>query len=282
MYSQAITHLHRTAFIIAIDCSTSMQGLTKLNNKIMRKADAVAIVCNYIIDELLERATRRSEVRNYYDISVIGYQNSDIVPIIPDNCRKFVSISELAKEAKHPKAWCFTAESSEENPDFLLREWIKPLAEGRTPMHAALTHIYTIVQEWCSRSENRQSFPPIVFNISDGEANDATPDELVDIAQQICQTGTEDGNTLLINIHLGKLNDDASEIFPTDGNFTPKSEFQLTLLRMSSLMPKELEELIEEVTTFKGRAPYRGAAFNVTPGELFNILNIGSESINIV
>lgn len=64
-----------------------------LNNKVMRKAEAVAIVCNYIIDELLERATRRSEVRNYYDISVIGYQQHDIAPIIPDNCYKFISIS---------------------------------------------------------------------------------------------------------------------------------------------------------------------------------------------
>jgi hypothetical protein len=281
MYSQAITHLHRTAFIIAIDCSSSMQETTMLNNKEMRKAEAVAIVCNYIIDELLERATRRSEVRNYYDISVIGYQQHDIAPIIPDNCYKFISISELSHQAKRHKAWCFTENSSEENPDFLLREWIKPTAMGLTPMHTALTHIYTLLNDWCSKQENRNSFPPIVFNISDGEANDATPAELIEIAEQIRQTGTEDGNTLFINIHLGKLNDVASEIFPSDGDFVPQSEYQLTLFRMSSLMPKELESIIDEVTTHKGQRPYRGAAFNVTPGELLNILNIGSESINI-
>ena len=258
-----------------------MQGLTKLNDKIMRKADAVAIVCNYIIDELLERATRRSEVRNYYDISVIGYQHTDIVPIIPDHCDKFVSISELAQCAKRPKAWCFSPESSEHKPDFLLREWIKPLAEGRTPMHAALTHIYTRVEEWCSKAENHESFPPIVFNISDGEANDATPEELIHIAEQIRQTGTENGKTLLVNIHLGKIDDPASEIFPSDNGFEASSQYQLTLFRRSSLMPQELESVIEEVSTSKGCGPYRGVAFNVTPGELLNILNIGSESINI-
>ncbi len=284
MYSQPITHLHRTAFLIALDCSTSMQGLTKLNNRVMRKAEAVAVVCNFIIDELLERATRHSDVRNYYDISIIGYTENDITPIIPYHCDKFISISELAKYAPPTKEWCFTSDETNQQADFTLREWVKPLAKGRTPMHAALTHIYTLVERWCAQPENRDSFPPMVFNITDGEANDATPDELVSIAEHIRETGTNDGNTLLINIHLGNLNNEdmaTSEIFPSDFGCHAESEYQMMLYRMSSVMPRELEPVIEAVCPDKRQPPYRAVGFNVTPGELLNILNIGSESINI-
>lgn len=293
MYSQPITHIHRTAFLFALDCSTSMQGLTKLNNKIMRKADAVAVVCNFILDELLERATRNEEVRDYYDISVIGYSKNDITPIIPHRCDRLISIAELVKYAPRTKEWNFEGNANNgdnidnREADFVLREWVKPLAEGRTPMHTALTHIYTLVDRWCSRPENRDSFPPMVFNITDGEANDATQEELITAAEHIRETGTNNGNTLLINIHLGELNDnerdswEPSKIFPSEREFEASSAYEMTLFRMSSPMPQELEAVIEAIGSDRGRPPYRGMGFNVTPGELLNILNIGSDSINI-
>lgn len=284
MYSQTITHLHRTAFIIALDCSSSMQGMTRLNNKEMRKADAVAIVCNYIVDELLARATRGGEVRDYYDIAIIGYNNHDVLPIIPENVNEFISIAALAKRAPQPREYRF--EQSDDNgfstiASFVLREWIKPIAEDLTPMHAALMHVQSLVSRWCSRLENMESFPPIVFNITDGECNDATSDELIAAARGITLTGTNDGNTLLINIHLSSSPDTISDIFPSDGDYHADTEYQMTLYRMSSLMPSTMEPLIEEIGTHRGKGPYRGMAYNITPSELLAILNIGSESINL-
>lgn len=284
MYSQAITHLHRTAFIIAIDCSSSMQGMTRLNNHELSKADAVALVCNYIIDELLARATRGGEVRDYYDIAVIGYNNHDVLPLIPESVNEFISIASLAKRA--PKLREYRFDQSDNNgfcttASFVLREWIKPVAEDLTPMHAALTHIESMVSRWCSRIENMESFPPIVFNITDGECNDASSDELINAARTITNTGTNDGNTLLINIHLSSSPDSKGEIFPSDGEYHAESEYQMTLYRMSSLMPTTMEPLIEEIGTHRGKGPYRGMAYNITPSDLLAILNIGSESINI-
>lgn len=284
MYSQTITHLHRTAFIIALDCSTSMQGMTYLNNKQMHKADAVAIVCNYIIDELLARATRGGEVRNYYDIAVIGYNGQDVLPMIPENVNEFISISTLATRAPMPREYRFDQRLDNglsTTANFVLRDWIKPVTEDFTPMHTALTHIQGMVSRWCSKIENLDSFPPIVFNITDGECNDATSDELIKAARSITQTGTNDGNTLLINIHLSSNPNSQSDIFPSDADYHAESEYQMTLYRMSSLMPRTMEPLIEEIGTHRGKGPYRGMAYNITPSELLAILNIGSESINL-
>ena len=283
MYSKPITHLNRGAIVIAVDCSMSMQEHTFLNNISMSKIEAVAVVCNYLIDELLERATRHGEVRNYYDIAVVGYANKDIVPIIPEYCDRFIPISELSNIAPKIKEWRFgdSAEDPNSKPNYMLRDWIRPMAHGETPMHTALTYIYTLLERWCSKPENQNSFPPIVFNITDGEATDATNDELIDISRQIQTTSTNDGNTLLINILLSRAIDDTSVIFPSDRDFFTETEQMMTLFRMSRIMPESMNPLIEQLTTEGNRAPYRGVAYNVSPDKLLAILNIGSESINL-
>ena len=94
MYEQRITRTHRTAIILVIDCSTSMQELTTINNLRMSKADAIAFACNYLIDELMALATRHDGLRNYYDIAIIGFSGDGIVSLLPSE--GFISIAQLA------------------------------------------------------------------------------------------------------------------------------------------------------------------------------------------
>ena len=157
----------------------------------------------------------------------------------------------------------------------------RPVSPADIPTKSSVWRIPSLVSRWCSRLENMESFPPIVFNITDGECNDATSDELIAAARGITLTGTNDGNTLLINIHLSSSPDTISDIFPSDGDYHADTEYQMTLYRMSSLMPSTMEPLIEEIGTHRGKGPYRGMAYNITPSELLAILNIGSESINL-
>ena len=49
MYSQEITRRHRTAFIIALDQSTSMQEEVRFGRLKMSKAEAVAYTANILI-----------------------------------------------------------------------------------------------------------------------------------------------------------------------------------------------------------------------------------------
>src|SRR5256885_15696862 len=48
--------------------------------------------------------------------------------------------------------------------------WFDPYSKGGTPMCAALKEATKITQTWCQEHPN--GFPPIVINITDGEATD--------------------------------------------------------------------------------------------------------------
>src|SRR2546427_8925328 len=48
--------------------------------------------------------------------------------------------------------------------------WFDPYWKGGTPMCAALKEATEITQTWCQEHPN--GFPPIVINITDGEATD--------------------------------------------------------------------------------------------------------------
>src|SRR5438445_8511671 len=48
--------------------------------------------------------------------------------------------------------------------------WFDPYSKGGTPMCAALKEATRIVETWCQ--EHPKGFPPIVINITDGEATD--------------------------------------------------------------------------------------------------------------
>ena len=256
-----------------------------LNRVPMRKIEAVATLCNYLIDELLERAKRHDEVRNYYDIAVLGYSGADVRSMLPiDTATGFVAINRLAEVAPKPRTIVFeqhTDDGRTTDAAFTLREWIKPEAHGKTPMFQALSRVYNMVEAWCAKADNRESFPPIIFHITDGECNDATDADLINIAKSICNTSTEEGNTLLINIHLSPYDELPSEIFPAELSSANLSPHYRTLFEMSSTLPEQLNALVATIAKPAAGGKHRAMAYNASPCELLTILNIGSESINL-
>lgn len=284
MYQQQITHHNRGAFVLMLDCSASMGGMTRLNNVVMSKAEAVALVSNMIIDELMERATRHHIVRDYYDIAVIGYQEQSIRSLLPEVLGNgFVSVKYLSKFAPAHKVIHLDQQLDNGgvvSSPFSYRPWINPISAGHTPMYEALIELHAIVEEWCSCSDNYHSFPPVVINITDGECNDASAEDLVTIAQSIKNTHTADGHTLFINVHLSTLDElTSSTLFPAERGYSTEDGYRQMLFDMSSSIPQSLEPLIADIVQSQEAGPYRAVAFNASPIELFSILNIGSESI---
>lgn len=278
MYEQRITRTHRTAIILVVDCSTSMQEITTINNLVMSKSEAIAFACNYLIDELMALATRYDGLRDYYDIAIIGYSGDGIESLLP--AEGFHSIAHLATIAPEMRDYTFICKDAIEedcSTTYSIRPWIDAKATGATPMFESLTVVADLVERWCNEPANRQSFPPMVFNISDGEPTDATIDEMISIAERIKSTSTKDGNTLLFNIHLGANTVQRPVTFPREYNYTSECPHQNMLFRMSSILPKSLESAIEGQRAEQG--PYRCVAFNASFGELMSILNIGSESV---
>src|SRR5262249_27621693 len=88
--------------------------------------------------------------------------------------------------------------------------WVEPVADGNTPMCRALGRAQDLHRESTGRSP--QCFPPIVLNISDGEANDGDPEA---VAQALECLTTPDGNVLLFNVHISSRPERPVE-FPDD------------------------------------------------------------------
>lgn len=180
MYTQSITRSRRTAFFLAIDCSGSMAEPIRFRGRPTTKAEAVASVANGLLFELIERARRSDGVRNYYDIAVLGYSGDDEVSSLLPGDRDTLSVTELA--AVRPDIRRETVECRLPDGGIALRElpvpvWIEPRAAGQTPMCEALRRIRDLAAAWCADPSHAESFPPIVFNITDGEATDCDEEE---------------------------------------------------------------------------------------------------------
>lgn len=285
MYTRPITHLDRTLFLFAIDCSGSMRETIRFNGMTMSKAEAVALVTNYMIDELVERARRRDGVRNYYDIGVIGYSGEGVRPMLSQSGEEdcTVAVDRLAAQMPPVCRMDFDQrlpDGSRSAASFDLHRWIEPFSSGLTPMYEALMEVRDTLRRWCLRPENAASFPPVVFNITDGESSDGSCEELCDMAAQIRRTGTVDGDTLLINIHLSTDSERGSIMFPSSEEACGEDRYSHLLYEMASTMPEVFDDAIRSSVGGVSLPPYKGMAYNASVAQLLTVLDIGSRSVN--
>ena len=219
MYTQSITRTHRTAFILLIDGSGSMNEEILFHGKRMTKAEAVASITNGMLFELVERARRSDGVRDYYDISVLTYSgDNEVYSLLPEG-REMLSVAELAAgeiPMKRELVEYRMPDGSTSLRELPVPDWIAAEAAGQTPMYQALDHAYEIAEAWCRNPAHAESFPPTVFNITDGEATDCDEEELRTICERIRSLRTCDGHVLLINIHIAPDESQHAVFFPTE------------------------------------------------------------------
>lgn len=123
MYSQEITRRHRTAFVIAIDQSGSMQEKVCFGRHEMSKAAAVARITNSLLTELVDRSRRTDGVRNYYDVAVVGYSGDEARMLLDEE--GFIAIDRLAR--RQPP--CETLYSEETLPDSTSPAMVFPMPD---------------------------------------------------------------------------------------------------------------------------------------------------------
>lgn len=282
MYTQSITRNHRTAFILAIDGSGSMAESIRFRGRQTTKAEAVATVTNDLLFELIERARRSDGVRDYYDIAVIGYSGDDEVASLLPGGDGLIPVSVLASRPipMHTE----TIEHRLPDGSIALREipspaWIEPRAAGQTPMYEALRRVREIAAQWTSRAENAESFPPVVFNITDGEATDCDETELRAVSDQIKALRTTDGNVLLINIHIAAGDSERVVFFPEAGEANYTNRYAALLYDCSSRMPAVFDEAIRAAKGPGAVPPFKGMSYNASAAQLVAMLNIGSISV---
>lgn len=282
MYTQSITRSHRTAFILLIDGSGSMAETLRFRGRETTKAEAVAAITNDLLFELIERARRSDGVRDYYDIAVLGYSGDDEVRSLLPQGEGFLSVAALAAQPMPVRSE--TVEHRLPDGSIALREipspaWVEPCAAGQTPMGEAFRRARDLAADWVSRTDHAASFPPVVFNITDGEATDVDDDELRYLAREIRDLRTADGNVLLVNIHLAPDETAHTVFFPTREEAVYPNRYAALLYDCSSRMPEVFDEAIREAKGPGAQPPFRGMSYNASAAELVAMLNIGSVSV---
>lgn len=280
MYSQSITREHRTAFIIALDLSGSMCEVVTTPEGERTKAEVLCSITNNLLFELIERARRHDGVRDYYDVAVIGYSGAGIRPLIGQS--DFISIKELAQmEPTQRERLVMRRLPDGQERLHRIREvaWIEPTAEGQTPMYEMLCYLHEMVRRWCREPQNRTSFPPVIFHITDGEASDCQDEALQAICERIQEEGTADGGVLLLNNHIASDCGLPSRLFPASVEELGEERYARLLYRCSSPMPTLYEEEIRRLRGDRAAGPFRGMSYNCSAHELISLLNIGSISL---
>ncbi len=283
MYSADITRQSRALFIIMIDQSGSMDEKVTINSVTLPKAEHVARVANGLIAELTGRCRREEGVRDYFEVAAIGYGDDAVRPLLGPAFEPLTP-SRLEGMDKPRANWL----EERRLPDgattigtFGQTLWIEPCAAGNTPMMGAMDRAHRILKKWTARAHNRGSFPPVVINISDGEATDAAAEALLQMSENIRATGTSDGNTLFINIHITGDVHKPKVLFPCSEEELPADPNALLLYRMSSAMPQIYEEYITEARGDGAHGPFRGVTYNTPVTDMVAMMNVGSISVSL-
>ena len=275
-YSAEISRTNPSCFVFLIDQSGSMvEPIAGSDGK--RKCDSVADAINRLLHNLIIKCARGEGVRNFYDVCVIGY-GAQVGPAFagPLAGRDLVPLSEIAKSPARVDER--TKKIDDGAGGEIIQKvkfpmWFEPTAKGTTPMGAALDLAHHLLAGWVGR--HQFSYPPIVINISDGEATDFGP---VPQAEALTSLATSDGNVLLLNCHISSQ-PVAPIIFPDSDTDLP-DEFARTLFQVSSVLPESLRNLARNENFILGPQA-RGFAFNADLVELIRFLDIGTRASNL-
>ena len=142
-------------------------------------------------------------------------------------------------------------------------------ASGTTPMNQALAQAKSVIETWLS--QHPDCFPPIVINITDGEATDGDPSNA---AEEIRRLKSNDGDVLLFNIHLSSQKGQQAIEYPASDTGLP-DPYAHQLFRMSSVLPSQMAANASREGSSAGEGA-RGFVFNAEMQEVIKALDIGT------
>lgn len=276
-YSAEISRANPSCFLFLIDQSGSMQDPFGIGEQNKRKADGVADAINRLLQNLVIKCAKAEGVRDYYYAGVIGY-GTQVGSAFggPLTGKELVSISEIASmpariEERTRKVDDGAGGLVDQTIKFPI--WFDPIANGSTPMCQALTRAQSIIQSWLNQHPG--CFPPIVINITDGEATDGDPSIP---AHTLKGLSSSDGNVLLFNLHLSSHS--ASPVEFPDSEEGLSDEYARLLFRMSIQLPEYMRSIAQQ-EGFKVSENTRGFVFNADIVAVIRFLDIGTRPSNL-
>ena len=274
-YTAEINRSNPTAFLFLIDQSGSMEDKMSTGRS---KAQQVADVLNRTLTNLIVRCTKSDGVRDYFDIAVLSYGLNGVVNGFRGNLStsiihpiSAIESSPLRIEERKKKEDDGAGGIVEQNIKFPV--WFEAHANGGTPMCEAIRMAAEELAAWCD--VHLDSYPPTVLHITDGESTDGDPEEL---ANQLTQIQTNDGNVLMFNLHTSTLGHNLIE-FPSSETGLP-DHFSKLLFRMSSILPDHIIRYAQDRGVSVGLEA-RGFIFNADAVQIADFLDIGTRAAQL-
>ena len=284
-YTAQITRNTPTAFIFLVDQSISMNRMTNLYGEKITLAEAVARIVNKQIYDLVLRCVKMDEVRHYYDIAIIGYGHEaysgwngtllgrDFVSPeeIKNNPYKRITVKEEVRTRKGVQI-----------KEIVKDQWLEARCDGKwTHVHQAFDLAKVLLGKWMKDHHDKDCYPPTIINITDGQFNHTTVDNIVQQANELKSMFTNDGNVLLWNIHITP--DSLEQVLLPVGKEELKGDkYSELLYDMSSLLPERYNADIEDKMKINtGNVRHVAMSVNVDTSRLMQLMDIGTPTNNI-
>lgn len=261
--SLTISSTNPCLIIYLLDQSGSMND--KFGNASHTKAVELANAINDIIYEVgLRCIGNAGELKNRFEIAIVGYGKSE-------------NLVQSGWEGQLAGKWVVSIKNIFEYP--LAQEndkpiWIKPYSVNNTPMTKAFENAKRLCNDWINWGNHRDCHPPIIINITDGEATDAGNNfnALRSEVEQIKHLGTNYGAVNILNIHISTRAGDKL-LFPNE--VTANDKFEKLLFEMSTPLNENMIRLAQQ-KGYAIQSNARGYVFNGNATDLINFLNIGT------
>jgi hypothetical protein len=276
-YTAEISRSNPGCIVFLVDHSASMSDPIGGSEVPQRKADVVSDAINRLLTELSIKCAKEEGVRDYFHVAVIGYGHRvgsayggtlagrDLVPLseVADNPAE---VQDRAKKVPDGVGGLVETKSS-------FPIWMYPVANGGTPMVAALRHAQRLVSGWLEIHPG--GFPPIILNLSDGESTDGDPSAA---ASELTTLASADGSSLLFNLHVSSAGGAAVEFPDSDAALT--DQYAKLLYSISSPLPEHMRVYAGSQGKRVSEAT-RGFVYNADIGAVVQFLDIGTRATDL-
>ena len=278
-YTADISRNNPGCFLFLLDQSRSMEKALG-GQPGQRKMDGASDAINRVLNAISQRCSQGMDVRDYFHIGVITYTTDEsgmtkLESALPGTSpeQPFLTVSQVAaapeveeRQVKESDGAGGTVEATQRFP-----MWLRPVAGYGTPMCAALDAACQAIQHWTA--EHADSYPPMVINITDGDATDGNPEP---VARRIMDLSTNDGKVLVYNAHLSEMSV-MPVAYPVQESDLPPDEYAARMFRMSSVFPDQVAAIARglSIPVTDGS---RGYVFNADMVALVQFLDIGTRA----
>ena len=249
------------------------------------KGEIASDAVNRIVDTLVQRCSSGMEVRDYFDIGILGFTtkgklrmggepqiNNYLADTTPE--QPFLPISQVAEAAHIVERQVrenYGGEVVEVNRRVPV--WLQVRARNWDPMRGMLEFVRRPLAEWIGLHSN--SYPPTVVIICDGWATDGDPQKAADNVKRL---RTSDGNALLFIVHLSSAQTSPT-MFPAQERGLPSlgeaTDDSKLMFRMASALPESIRRQAADMN-LPVEERSRGLILNADAVALAQFLDIGT------